>query len=94
LTYAHANAHIYGMSTDMFDRDAPKKATNVSLNVDLLEKAKTLGINVSQACERGLAQEVARLRAKEWAEENREAIHSMNEYVEKNGLPLAKYRQF
>ena len=49
----------------MFDRDAPKRATNVSLNVDLLEKAKALGINVSQACERGLAQEVARLRAKE-----------------------------
>ena len=78
----------------MFDRDAPKRATNVSLNSDLLAKAKKYGVNVSQACERGWAEELARLRAKEWAEENRDAIRSANEYIEKHGLPLAKYRSF
>jgi hypothetical protein len=31
---------------------------------------------------------------RKWAEENAEAIKSMNEWVKKNGLPLAKYRQF
>ena len=29
-----------------------------------------------------------------WQEENAEMIRSSNEYVEKHGLPLAKYRPF
>jgi antitoxin CcdA len=81
------------MTSDLFDRDAARKPTNVTLNADLLAKAKRLGVNVSRACERGLAQEVARARAKEWSDENREVIHAMNEYVEEKGLPLARYRR-
>jgi antitoxin CcdA len=77
-----------------FDASAPKRATNVSLNSDLLEQAKTLGINVSRACERGLAEQIAELRAKRWLEENREAIESSNAYVEVHGLPLAKHRPY
>lgn len=34
------------------------------------------------------------LRNKEWLEQNRHAIQSSNAYVEKYGLPLAKYRLF
>lgn len=33
-------------------------------------------------------------KAKAWIEQNREAIESSNEYVEKNGLPLEKVRNF
>lgn len=40
--------------------------------------------------QRGVISEAGR----KWQEENAEAIKSMNEWVEKNGLPLAKYRQF
>jgi post-segregation antitoxin (ccd killing protein) len=29
-----------------------------------------------------------------WREESREAMESSNAWVEKHGLPLAKYRQF
>lgn len=29
-----------------------------------------------------------------WIEENSKAIESMNDFVEKNGLPLAKHRLF
>ena len=76
------------------DASAPKRATNVSLNSDLLEQAKTFGINVSRACERGLAEQIAELRAKRWLEENREAIESSNAYVEVHGLPLAKHRPY
>nr|WP_042444652.1 type II toxin-antitoxin system CcdA family antitoxin [Methylobacterium sp. B34] len=77
-----------------FDVSAPRRATNVSLNSDLLEQAKTLGINVSRACERGLAQQIAELRDRQWLEENREAIQSSNAYVEAHGLPLAKSRPY
>lgn len=31
---------------------------------------------------------------RKWQEENADAIKAWREWVEKNGLPLAKYRQF
>jgi antitoxin CcdA len=73
---------------------SPKRATNISLRSDLIEEAKRLEINISRACEQGLEQQVARARAEAWLEENREALESSNAYVEKNGLPLARYRMF
>ncbi|HZT04557.1 MAG TPA: type II toxin-antitoxin system CcdA family antitoxin [Steroidobacteraceae bacterium] len=33
-----------------------------------------------------------KMKAEQWQQENAEAIRSSNEYVEKHGLPLAKYR--
>jgi antitoxin CcdA len=75
-------------------KTAQKKATNVSLSVDLVAEAKQLGINVSEACQAGLAAEVKKTREAAWKAENREAIEWWNDYVERNGLPLAKYRQF
>jgi antitoxin CcdA len=71
-----------------------KKATNVSLSADIVAEAKRLGINISQACEAGLSDQVRKARAEEWKRDNREAIESSNEYVRKNGLPLARYRLF
>ncbi len=73
---------------------ALKKATNISLDSQLLDEAKRLGVNVSRACEDGLAAQVRDLKAKQWLEENRAALESSNDYVEKHGLPLARYRMF
>ena len=73
---------------------AAKKATNVSLAEDLLAEAKKLRINVSQAAEAGVAQAVAEKRAEIWVKENAKAFECWNDYVEKNGLPLEKYRGF
>jgi len=71
-----------------------KKATNISLDGQLLDEAKQLGVNVSRACEDGLVARVRELKGKQWLEENREALLSSNEYVEKYGLPLARHRMF
>jgi antitoxin CcdA len=73
---------------------APKKTTSVSMAEPLLAEAKALGVNVSQAAEDGLAKAVAAKRSELWLRENHEAIQSSNEYVEKHGLPLARYRMF
>jgi antitoxin CcdA len=73
---------------------AIRRATNVTLPVELLIKARELGLNVSQACERGIKAEIARSRAAQWVEENRDALASSNDYVERNGLPLSEFRQF
>ena len=38
----------------LYDFDAPKKATNLSLNSDLLKKTKALNINLSATLEQAL----------------------------------------
>ena len=73
---------------------APKKATNVSLPGDLVEEAKRLGVNLSQACEMGLSEQVRKLRGEEWKRENREAIETWNKWIRENGMPYDEYRQF
>ena len=72
----------------------PRKATNVSLDVALVEEAKELGVNISLAAAWGLEQAVARTRAERWLEENRAALDAANAWVEANGLPLEKHRLF
>lgn len=71
-----------------------KKPTNLSLDVSLLAEAKELNINLSSAAEDGLRQAVAQAKSERWKVENAEALESSNKWVEKNGLPLERYRQF
>ncbi len=73
---------------------AGKRATNVSLREDLVAEAKGLGIGLSQACEAGLADAVRKVREAKWLEENKAALDWSNDYVARNGLPLAKHRMF
>jgi antitoxin CcdA len=76
------------------DAEGRKRPTNVSLSASLVDEARELGINISQACEDGLSAATKRERERRWLEENREAMESWNRYVEEHGLPLAKYRRF
>lgn len=69
-----------------------RRAVNVSLDDDLVGEAKALGLNLSQACEAGLAATVKAERERRWKEENREAIDSWNRWLEKNGLPYGDLR--
>ena len=71
-----------------------RRPTNVTLPEALLREARELGINLSQACEGGLAAAISAARRSRWLEENREAIEAWNEYVAEHGLPLAAYQQF
>jgi antitoxin CcdA len=71
-----------------------RRATNVTIPDSLLQEAKALKINVSQACERGLSAAVAEARAQKFLAENHEAMDAWNAHVEQHGLPLAAYRQF
>lgn len=74
--------------------NAPKKATNLSLNSKVLEMARELGMNVSQTVDTLLAEEVKRRYWEKWAEENKQAMEAYNARIAKEGLPLAKYRTF
>jgi len=71
-----------------------RRATNVTISKELLDEARELKVNISQAAEQGLAQANAEKRSALWLEENRLALDSSNQYVERHGLPLAEYRKF
>ena len=71
-----------------------RKSTNVTLAVALVDEAKALGVNLSQAAEVGVADAVARKRSEVWLAENRDALESSNAFVETRGLPLARHRNF
>ncbi len=69
----------------IYDTDAPKKATNLSVNSDLLAQAKSYGINLSASFEKSLEELVRKEKEKRWLEENREAIEAYNERIRKHG---------
>ena len=71
-----------------------KRPTNVSLSETLVKEARELGINISQACEEGLAATVKAEKGRWWQEENAEAIREYNKWIAVHGNPLAKYRMF
>jgi antitoxin CcdA len=71
-----------------------KRATNLTIDPVLLDEARSLNINLSATFEASLRDAVRKEKAAKWLEENRAAIQSSNEWVEKHGLPLEKYRQF
>ena len=77
-----------------FVTNAPRKATNVTIDAGLLEQAKTLGINVSKASEEGLIRAVSLREEAIWMQANQAALESSNAYVDRNGIPLAKHRNF
>jgi antitoxin CcdA len=74
--------------------NAPKRPTNLSLNSKVLEAARELGMNLSQTVDILLAEEVRRRYWERWNEDNRAAIDTYNERIEREGLPLARYRSF
>lgn len=74
--------------------DSPKRATNLSLNVKVLEMARELGMNISQTVDTLLAEEVRKRYFERWNVDNAEAIAHYNARIEREGLPLAKYRTF
>jgi antitoxin CcdA len=83
------------MSAPMrYGPNGPKRATKVSLDQSLIAEARKLRINVSLAAGRGIDQAIAEKRAERWLKENKPPLDSSNEYVERDGLPLERYRQF
>lgn len=77
-----------------FDLQAPKKPTNVSINSDLLDKAKALKINLSATLEQALTEKVNAKQRELWKLENQTAIEAYNRLVEDNGVFSDEMRTF
>ena len=71
-----------------------RKSTNVTLPPEVLDRAEELGINLSRASERGVREEIQETEARRWADDNSELVAAYTSMVDRDGLPLAKYRTF
>ena len=78
----------------IYDETAPKKSANLSVNSDLLKKARGLNINLSATLEQALMQQVKQVVRETWLKENKQALNSLNDLAEENGLFSDSYRNF
>jgi post-segregation antitoxin (ccd killing protein) len=56
------------LELEMKQSNSPKKATNISLPMDVYLCAKELGINISQVCEQSLRETIRAEQEREWNE--------------------------
>ena len=78
----------------IFDKSAPKKATNLSVNSDLLNKAKKMNINLSATFENALTELIKEKQKEQWLQVNKASIKAYNEHVDKNGVFSKNVRSF
>lgn len=67
---------------------------NLTLDADVAEEARALGLNMSRLAETAIAEAAKAERNRLWREENRAALEAYAEEVAREGLPLASYRTF
>ena len=75
-------------------RHARKTPTNLSLRIDLVQRAKALGLNLSDIAERALEKAIREAEQARWLAENEKAIEYYNDFVEKHGYFGEEFRQF
>ncbi len=73
---------------------ALKKPTNVSINSELLLKAKQLKINLSATLEAALIEVVNAKQRELWKQENQAAIKAYNQMIESHGVFSDDLRSF
>ena len=74
------------------DPPAKKRAVNLFVDVELLEEARRLRINISDTLERRLRTIVKAEQERRWLEENRAAIASINAFIDQQGLTASRLR--
>jgi antitoxin CcdA len=77
-----------------YNARAPKKATNLSINEDLLAKARELDINLSATLEQALDEALRQKQREQWLSENRAAMEAYNAHVEQHGVFSDGLRSF
>ena len=73
---------------------SPKREVQLQLNSKILDRAQELGMDVSEIVDELLAEVVNKRYWERWNEDNKEAIAAYNERIEREGIPLARYRTF
>ena len=71
-----------------------KVATNVSIQAEVVQEAKALGLNLSEVFEAAVIGAVRRKRQEAWLDANREPIESYNDLVTRDGVFSDGWRKF
>jgi antitoxin CcdA len=79
---------------DTAARRVRKAPTNLSLRADLVQRAKALGLNLSEVVESALEQAIIAAEQARWLAENENAIDYYNSFVEKHGVFGEEFREF
>jgi len=77
-----------------YDHQAPKRPANLSINADLLAKARDLKINLSATLEQALVEVLRQRQREQWLAENQAAIDAYNQQVEAQGVFSDGLRSF
>ena len=67
---------------------------NLTLDADVAQTARALGLNMSRLAERAIAQAAKLERNRIWRAENQAALDAYAAEVDKEGLPLSRFRSF
>jgi antitoxin CcdA len=73
---------------------ARKAPTNLSLRIDLVQRAKGLGLNLSEVVEEALEKAIREAEQARWLAENKDAIEQYNAFVEEHGYFGEEFRDF
>jgi len=79
---------------NIFNRSAPKKVTNLSINSDLLSVSRKFKINLSSTLEQALTELIKAKKRELWLIENQEGISYYNSHVERNGTFSDELRNY
>ncbi|QJE73973.1 type II toxin-antitoxin system CcdA family antitoxin [Aerophototrophica crusticola] len=77
----------------LLNREGSLPKASVAVDKALLDRAKSLGIDIEGACAAGLTAAIRNARATDEPLDP-EVAESWNAYVRNHGLPLGKYRTF
>ena len=77
-----------------FDKGAPKKSTNLSINSDLLAKSRKMQINLSSVLETALTAKLAQVENEKWQRRNKLAVVAYNKMVDEKGCFSDEFREF
>ena len=78
---------------NVFDTKAVKKPTNLSVNSDLLSRARKMKINLSATLEKALIAEIKNAEKEKWLKRNKKAISALNNLAEQKGLFSDSFRE-
>ena len=86
--------HAHERAPPRLRKSRPRKATNLSLNADLVTEAQALGLNLSRVLDAALYEAVKAERGRRWVQDNRAAFEAANRAIDKYGIFNAEDREW
>ncbi|GJL63714.1 MAG: hypothetical protein NPIRA04_23680 [Nitrospirales bacterium] len=66
-------------------KSSKRRPVNLTIRADVLNEAKSLKVNASQAAELGIIDAIKKAREQEWIQSHQKALQAHNKRIEKDG---------